>query len=129
MATGGYGCSGSLTIWDESYVTGRSDSDGDGPVRRGIYGQAGSVYGDGRRVLDMGETMAAVPDRDTLTEILKRRRRFQRAFRRHLWKSVPHRGRQIEKCRLMYAKRRMRFGRMIYNAIQSAFDEVVFGVG
>lgn len=100
-----------------------------GSFRRGIYGQAGSVYGDGRRVLDMGETMAAVPDRDTLTEILKRRRHFQRAFRRHLWKNVPHRGRQIEKCRLMYAKRRMRFGRMIYNAIQSAFDEVVFGVG
>ena len=122
-------CSRSPALRIQGNTAGRPDVDRAGSLRWRIFGQTGSVYGDGRRVLDMGETMAVVPDRDTLTEILKRRRRFQRAFRRHLWKSVPHRVRQIEKCRLMYAKRRMRFGRMIYNAIQSAFDEVVFGVG
>lgn len=53
----------------------------------------------------MGETMAAVPDRDTLTEILKRRRRFQRAFRRHLWKSKPKRQRQMGLLRYIYARR------------------------
>ena len=47
----------------------------------------------------MGETMAAVQDRDTITEILKRRRRFQRAFRRQYWFTEPRRRRQM--CRLL----------------------------
>lgn len=56
-------------------------------------------------MLDMGETMAAVQDRDTLTEILKRRRRFQRAFRRQYWFTEPRRRRQMRRLVAHYERK------------------------
>ena len=44
-------------------------------------------------------------DRDTLTEILKRRRYFQRSFRRHLWTSKPRRRRQKRRIIAYYRKK------------------------
>lgn len=44
-------------------------------------------------------------DRDTLTEILKRRRYFQRSFRRHLWTSKPRRRRQMRLIIAYYRKK------------------------
>lgn len=46
-----------------------------------------------------------VPDRDTVTEILKRRRRFQRAFRRQYWFTEPRRRRQMRRLVAHYERK------------------------
>ena len=56
-------------------------------------------------MLEIWEEMAEMPDRDTLTEILKRRRYFQRSFRRHLWTSKPRRRRQMRRIIAYYRKK------------------------
>lgn len=45
------------------------------------------------------------PDRDTLTEILKKRRRFQRTFRRQYWYTQPRRRRQMRRLVAHYERK------------------------